>query len=76
MFLVAILISAFAIWMWRLVFNLDGLKRSLVAKTGTAARTRLNTQQGFMSLSRSFRQSAKYKTRRNSKGGIKAPWGW
>lgn len=74
--LISVMVSAGAIWMWRLLSNNDGLRLNVLANRAAASRTRLKTQQGFMSLSSSSRQSAKHTTRLSAKGDIKAPWGW
>jgi len=65
LFLVALIISVPAIWLWRLVANQHGLTRSSPAKPATKTRMRLKAQQDFISS-----------TNRSSKGSTKTPWGW
>jgi hypothetical protein len=76
LFFVTLLASVLAIWLWRIVSRWDGIKGNIIENRVTTARTKLKTPQGFTFLSRSDRERAKYKTLRNSKGNIKAPWGW
>jgi len=76
LFFVTLLASVLAIWVWRIVSSWDGVKRNIIDNRVTTNRTRLKTKQGLMFLFRSNRESAKHKTLRNSKGSIKAPWGW
>jgi NhaP-type Na+/H+ or K+/H+ antiporter len=63
--LVAFIISATVIWLWRMIANPHGYARGSLVSPTSKTRVRLKTQQGFMPA-----------TARNSKGKTKAPWGW
>jgi len=76
LFFVTLLASVVAIWVWRIVSSWDGIKRNIIDNRVTTVRTKPKTSQGFMFFFGSARESAQHKTLRNSKGNIKAPWGW
>ena len=63
--LVTLLISAAAIWLWRLVSSHHGLERSSLVNPARKTRKKLKTRQGFISA-----------TKRSSKAYTKTPWGW
>jgi len=63
--LVALIISAIVIWLWRMVSDQHDYARSSPVNPANKTRARLKTQQGFISA-----------THRSSKGSTKTPWGW
>ena len=76
-FLITLLISAAAVWLYRTVSGWKGFNRAAVARRGPAVRMKLRAQQGYISLiSAPSRQKAKPVRLRRSTGTIKAPWGW
>ena len=76
-FLITLLISAAAVWLYRTVSGWKGFNRAVVARRGPAVRMKLRAQQGYISLiSAPSQQKAKPVRLRRTTGTIKAPWGW
>ena len=76
-FLATFLISAAAVWVYRMLSGWQGFSQSVVGRKQTTIRMKLKPQQGFISLMGTLRQQkAKSVRLRNSSGTIKAPWGW
>jgi hypothetical protein len=76
-FLATLLISAFAVWVYRKISGWKGFSQSVVERKQATIRMELKPQQGFISLIAPLRgQKAKSVRLRNSTGTIKAPWGW
>ena len=76
LFLVSFIVSITIIKLYRLIASRQGFSQVTVANPGKTKKRLLKPQQRFNSLGLSTRGHAKYTTLSNSKGGIKAPWGW
>ena len=76
LFLISLLISATAIWLYRMVSNLRDSKYQRATRPGTKPRVMLKAQQGLVSLITPTLKNKKHRALRSPKGGIKAPWGW
>ncbi len=76
MFLVTLIVSATAIWIYRKLSVLHGLTETLVSGPGSTARMQIGAQQGIISLvSKRGNKSRNTKLRR-PKGKTNTPWGW
>jgi len=75
-FLIALLVSSTAVWLYRFTSNWKGFNQITVGNSRTTTKGWLKAQQSFSSSASSTRGNVKYMTLPNSKGGIKAPWGW
>jgi hypothetical protein len=75
-FLIALIVSSTAVWLYRFTSNWKGFNQITAGNSGKTTKGWLKAQQSFSSLASSTRGNAKYITLPNSKGGIKAPWGW
>lgn len=76
LFLISLAVAATAVWLYRQVSNQQDLDEEAVANSGTMTKRLLKAQRSFSALASSTRESAKETKLPNSKGGIKAPWGW
>lgn len=76
LFLISLIISVTVIKLYRLMSNRMGFNQATVANVGETRERRIKPKQRFNTLGLSTRAHAKYTTLPNSKGGIKAPWGW
>lgn len=87
-FLVTILISLVAVWIYRKLFAWEGSSSVVAARRGKTAKMKLKPQRGFVSLFKSSkakkptsrapssRARVKPARLRHTAGTIKAPWGW
>lgn len=75
-FLITIIVSATAVWLYRRISGWQGFNRALVGRPQLTDRTKIGLQQGFISMFASPRKRAKNMKLRSPRGGIKAPWGW
>lgn len=75
-FLMTLIVSTAAVWLYRFISNWKGYNQITVARSGTKMKGWLNAQQRFNSMASSTRGNAKSIALPNAKGGIKAPWGW
>jgi hypothetical protein len=75
-FLITLTVDATAVWLYRLVSKWHGFNQPIVGYSGNTTLIKLQAQQGFVSLTSSFRDGAKHKKLRSPKGGFKTPWGW
>ena len=80
-FLVSLLTSVVAVWLYRTVSGWQGSSTTVVVRRGNRVRTKLKPQQGFISLltptlRRIKTTPVKSVQLRRSSGTIKAPWGW
>lgn len=86
MFLLAFMIAAAAIWLYRLVFGVQNYQGSTVGRKRGGGTMTLRAQKGFLSLkrkaakpSRSAKSSRTVKARPKlsaASGKNKVPWGW
>ncbi|MFC1701830.1 hypothetical protein ACFL1J_03685 [Pseudomonadota bacterium] len=76
-FLVTLLASAMAVWVYRKISGWEGLGDISVARTPQrGGKRKMGLQQGFVSLVSAPKEQARNKRLRSPNGGIKAPWGW
>ena len=76
LFLVSLAVAATVVWLYRQASNRQDFDQETLANSGTITKRWLKAQKSFSSLASSTRENAKYTTLPNSKGDIKAPWGW
>lgn len=75
-FLVALIASATAIWLYRKISGWQGFTRVVVGRSQSTDRMKIELQQGFISLVSSPREQVKNVKLHSPRGGIKTPWGW
>jgi hypothetical protein len=76
MFLVTIIVSASAIWLYRKLSVGHGFTKTLVGRPQSTTRMKIGAQQGFISLVPKRREKSKNVILRSPKGKVKTPWGW
>jgi hypothetical protein len=76
LFLVSLLISMAAIWLYRSVSDWQISEKNVVGRRNKTMGKKLKTQLGFISPPSASRKKAQIGRCRNPKGGTKAPWGW
>ena len=74
LFVVSLIVSAAAVWLYRLLFNWQGHYQIPVANSETTTKKLLKVQQNSNSLTSSFRENTKRSP--NSNVRTKTPWGW
>ena len=75
-FLLTLLLSATAVWLYRRISGWHGFNATLVSRPRQVKRMKIGLQQGFISIaSRSGSKAQNFKLR-GPRGGIKTPWGW
>jgi hypothetical protein len=75
-FLVTIIVSATAVWVYRKLSTWHGFTETLVGRPQSRTRMKIGAQQGFISLVPKRRKKSKNVILRSPKGKIKTPWGW
>ena len=75
-FLVTLMISTAAIWLYRRVAAWHGFSDTLVGRPQPAMRMKIRAQQGFISLERKSNRNAKAVRLRGRGRAVKTPWGW
>ena len=75
-FLVTLIASTTAVWLYRQVSGWHGFTRTLVGRPGSSTRMKIGLQQGFISLRSNSTKQARYVKLRGPRGAIKTPWGW
>lgn len=75
-FLITLIASVTAVWLYRKISSWQGLTRLVVGRPQNTDRAKIGLQQGFISLFSSPRKQAKKVKLRSTRGGIKTPWGW
>ena len=83
-FLVTLIASATAIWMYHKISGWHGFSKTVVGRPEAAVRMNRGLQYGFVQLTAKHKAQMTAKTRgqtklvrrRTPKGGYKAPWGW
>lgn len=75
-FLVTIIASVTAIWLYRKATNLRGFTANLVGRPKSRGNSRMGLQKGFTSLGATPGKTKKNTRLRKSTGDIKTPWGW
>ena len=83
LFLVALLVSSFAIWLYRRIPEIQSLISELFSQSDSAPRSQDGLQQFMSSVSTPGSITSNYrggKARstklRRSRGELKVPWGW
>ncbi len=76
LFLISLIISASAIWLYRVVAGWQGYKQITVGRKHRSVGKRLTRQFGHFQPFLDSRKSAKYRRLRGPHKEIKAPWGW
>lgn len=83
LFLVALLASAFAVWMFRRIPEIQDFISEVFSQSDSAAKSRGGLQQFMSSVSTPGSNASNLrggKARsvklRNSRSAVKAPWGW
>ena len=83
-FLVSLIGSATAIWMYRTLSGWRGFSKTVVGRPDATVRMNRGLQHGFVQLTAKHKSQVTAKSRgqtrlirhRAPKGGYKAPWGW
>lgn len=75
-FLLALIVSASAVWLYRYISRWRGFNQITVGNSGTQIKGWLKAQKSLISIASSTRGNAKSISLPNSKVSIKAPWGW
>jgi len=75
-FLIALVFSTIAIWLYRLISSWKGFDRITVGASAIHKKGWLKAQPGFSSTASSTRDKAKSVALNNAGGSIKVPWGW
>lgn len=72
------LVAAAAVWLYRNLFTLRGLRQDQVGRADTHTQMTPKAQQGFITLGIMERQRAAGdpRRRRERTGELKVPWGW
>ena len=83
LFLVALLASTIAVWMYRRIPDVQGLISELFSHSDSAARSKGGLQQFMTSVSTPGSNARNFKggkarsiKLRSSRGEVKVPWGW
>ncbi len=77
-FLVTLIVSATAIWVYRKlsVWHGHGFTETLVSGPGSTAKMKIGARQGTISLVSKRRNKSRNTKLRSSKGENNTPWGW
>lgn len=76
-FLVTLIASAIAVWMYRKISGWEGLGDASAANNPQrGGKRKMGLQQGFISLVSAPKERARNRRLRSPNDGIKAPWGW
>lgn len=83
-FLVTLIASAIAVWVYRKISGWHGFTTTVVGRPRSAAKKKIGLQHGFVQLTAKHKGQATAKSRgqtrlirqRAPRGGYKAPWGW
>lgn len=83
-FLLALIVSATVVWLYRKVLGWNGFTSALVGRSHSAAKRKVGLQHGFVQFTAKHKAQMTAKPRgqtelirhRAPKGGYKAPWGW
>jgi len=75
-FLVTLIASTIAVWLYRQMSGWHGFTRTLVGRPASTTRMKIGLQQGFISLYSASTKQAKHVKLRGPRGAIKTPWGW
>jgi hypothetical protein len=76
MFLVTIIVSASAVWLYRKLSVWHGSTVTLLGRPQSTTRMKIGAQQGFISLVPKRREKSRHVILRSPKGKVKTPWGW
>jgi len=74
-FLVAVIVSVTAIWLYRKLTSWQGFEGGLIGRNQPAPRMKVGFQQGFVSLKRKPKRKVS-SNRPLKQGAGKTPWGW
>lgn len=75
-FLVTLVISATAVWVYRKISDWDGFSETLVGRPKSTMRMKIGAQQGFISLHRKSDRTPRTIRLRGRRRAVKTPWGW
>jgi len=75
-FLVTLITSATAVWVYRKVSGWHGFTATLVGRSHSVAKMKIGQQQGFVQLAAKPKGQTRLVRTRTPKGGFKTPWGW
>jgi len=75
-FLISLLISTIAIWLYRFIANWEGFNQLTVSNASKNTKRWYRTHQGFNPSASTVRARAKTVALSNGRGNIKTPWGW
>jgi hypothetical protein len=75
-FLISLIVSTIAIWLYRFISNWEGFNQLTVGNSAKNTKRRFGTQQGCIRATSSTRGRAKSMVLPASGGSIKTPWGW
>lgn len=75
-FLVTVIMSATAVWIYRKVSGWHGLTQTVMGRPQSSRRMKIGAQQGFISLAPKRGDISRNIKLRNSNRNIDAPWGW
>ena len=75
-FLVTLIASETAVWLYRKISGWHGFTTTLVGRPHSTVKMKIGMQQGFVQLAAAPRGQVKFVRLRSPKGGFKTPWGW
>jgi len=75
-FLVALIVSTTAIWLYRFISDWKGFNQITVGKPAANTGGWFKAQRGFGSIASATRRRTKPIVLSNTRGEIKVPWGW
>jgi hypothetical protein len=76
LFLINLLVSVAAIWLYRSVSGWQGNKHIKVVRKNQTKGRKLTTQFGYISPFSASQKGAQYRKLYSPTGDIKTPWGW
>ena len=74
-FLVTLIASATAVWLYRMISGWQGFTTTLVGRPHSTVKMKIGMQQGFVQLAATPRGQAKSVRLHSPKDGFKTPWG-
>ena len=75
-FLISLVVSTIAIWLYRFISNWEGFNQLTVGKSAKNTRRLYRPQHGFNPATASARRRAKSMVLPAGGDSIKTPWGW
>jgi hypothetical protein len=75
-FLISLVVSTIAIWLYRFISNWEGFNQLTVGNSAKNTRRSFGTQQGYIRAASSTRRRAKSMMLPAAGNSIKTPWGW